>query len=228
VSASPSTPCIDAEAQPWLLARLRAGDEAAFEELVRRCGGRMLATARRLLPTEDDAREAVQDAFLAAFRGLAEFRSEAQLSTWLHRIVINAALMKLRARKRRPEILAEDLLPSFDERGGWELGRPSQAPSCQDMLERREARECVQRCIRKLPDAYRTVLVLRDVEEVDAETAARALGISAMAAKTRLHRARQALRTLIEREQHAAAGGRLRTPRARSAGNVALAAASER
>ncbi len=108
------------------------------------------------------------------------------------------------------------------------MGRASQPPSCQELIERREARESVQRCIRKLPDAYRIVLVLRDVEDVDAETAARALGISTMAAKTRLHRARQALRTLIERDQRAAAASRLRAPRVPSVSNVAPAAASER
>jgi len=79
-----------------LLARLRAGEEAAFEQLVRAQSGRMLAVARRLLGNEEDARDAVQEAFAAAFRSVAGFSGSSRLSTWLHRIVVNAALMKLR------------------------------------------------------------------------------------------------------------------------------------
>src|SRR5688572_12499994 len=101
-SAMASEPSPAAE-EPDLLERLRSGEEGAYEELVRRYGGRLLAVARRFLPVEEDARDAVQDAFLSAFRGLASFEGQAQLSTWLHRIVVNASLMKLRTRRRKPE-----------------------------------------------------------------------------------------------------------------------------
>src|SRR5215510_12491477 len=90
------------QGEPKLLERLLAGDEQAYEELVRTYGGRMLAVARRFLPVEEDARDAVQDAFLSAFRSISSFEGHAQLSTWLHRIVVNAALMKLRTRRRKP------------------------------------------------------------------------------------------------------------------------------
>jgi RNA polymerase sigma-70 factor (ECF subfamily) len=106
-----------------LLERLRSGEEAAYEELVRRYGGRLLAVARRFLPVEEDARDAVQDAFLSAFRGLRSFEGHAQLSTWLHRIVVNASLMKLRTRRRKPEQSIEELLPGFLEDG--HLERPA-------------------------------------------------------------------------------------------------------
>jgi len=83
-----------------LLDRLRANEEAAFAELMRAYGGRLLAVARRMLRSEEEATDAVQDAFLSAFRGLAAFEGDARLSTWLHRIVVNACLMKLRTRRR--------------------------------------------------------------------------------------------------------------------------------
>jgi len=99
-----------ADAEATMLDRLRAKDERAFEMLVRAYGGRMLAVARRLLRSEDDAADAVQEAFLAAFKSIDRFRGAARLSTWLHRIVVNAVLMKLRASSRRPEETIEDLL----------------------------------------------------------------------------------------------------------------------
>jgi RNA polymerase sigma factor (sigma-70 family) len=97
--------------------RLQRGDEAAYEQLVREHGGAMLAVARRLLRDEDAAREAVQSGFISAFRSIQTFRQDASLSTWLHRIVVNAALMHLRRVHRRPETSIEELLPVFDETG---------------------------------------------------------------------------------------------------------------
>ena len=90
--------------------------EAAFEQVVRAYGGRLLAVARRIVGSEEDARDVVQDAFLNAFRSLDRFEGNAKLSTWLHRIVVNAALMKLRTRKRKPEQSIETLLPVVPRR----------------------------------------------------------------------------------------------------------------
>src|SRR5688572_25308024 len=100
---------IDEEA---LLARLRTGDDQAYEQMVHAFGGRMLAVALRILRNEEDARDAVQTAYLSAFRSLKGFEGGCRLSTWLHRIVVNAALMKLRSRRRRPEESIEPLLPT--------------------------------------------------------------------------------------------------------------------
>ena len=99
------------------MARLKRGDAQAFEELVRRYSGRLLRAARRILASEDDARDALQDAFVAAFRSLGKFEATARLSTWLHRIVVNASLMKLRTRRRKPEEAIEAYLPRFLEDG---------------------------------------------------------------------------------------------------------------
>ena len=188
----------DAEAR--LLERLRAGDEAAFSELVERNTARLLAVAQRLLRNEHEAHDAVQDAFLQAFKGLAAFNGAAKLSTWLHRIVVNAALMRLRSRKHRAERSIDDLLPRFDESGEWAEEPGQLAVSSHELLEQRETRAAVRRCIDQLPDTYRTVLLMRDIEDLDTDEVAESLGISANAVKIRLHRARQALRTLIEAE----------------------------
>lgn len=181
-----------------LLERLRAGDEAAYEELVRTHGGRMLAVARRMLRNEDDAGDAVQDAFLSAFRAMDRFEGGSQLGTWLHRITVNAALMKLRTRRRKPEEPLEPLLPKFLDDGHMAQPARSWAEPGDEALARRQLRQRVLDRIHQLPETYRTVVLLRDVEGLDTEEAAEALGIGTGAVKTRLHRARQALRSLLE------------------------------
>ncbi len=183
--------------EPALVARLRAGEDAAFEQLVRDFGGRMLAVARRYLP-EEDARDAVQDAFVSVTRAIDKFEGSSRLSTWLHRIVVNAALMRIRSRKRRPEESIEELLPRFLEDGHQEHPATLWRQSVQQSLERQEVRQLVHDKIQELPDSYRTVLLLRDVEELDTQETAEALGISTTNVKVRLHRARQALRTLLD------------------------------
>lgn len=180
-----------------LVAQLRAGDEAAFERVVRLYGGRLLAVARRIVGSEEEARDAVQDAFLNAFRSLDRFEGTAKLSTWLHRIVVNAALMKLRTRKRKPEQSIDTLLPSFLDDGHHEERFRSWEEPVDKALEREETRELVRRQIDALPESYRTVLVLRDIEGLDTEETARMLGLTVNATKIRLHRARQALRSML-------------------------------
>lgn len=181
-----------------LLSALRAGDSAAFEFLVRDRGPRLLSVARRFLRNEQDAQDALQEAFLAAFRGLDGFRSGSSLSTWLHRIMVNACLMKLRSRRQKAEEPIDAFLPRFLT-DGHHVRRPVpwQQPA-EALVERREVREFVRACIDRLPESHRTVLLLRDIEDLDTAETARLLGIEEGAVKTRLHRARQALRGLLE------------------------------
>jgi len=182
-----------------LLARLRAGDDAAYAGVVREHGGRMLAAARRILGNDEDARDAVQDAFLSAFKGLENFHEQAQLSTWLHRIAINAALMKLRSQRRRHERDIDDLLPKFTDAGGHHLEEQrSWGEAVDDPLMREETRAFVRKSIDQLPENYRVALLLRDIEGLEHEEVADQLGITVNAAKIRVHRARQALRTLLD------------------------------
>jgi RNA polymerase sigma-70 factor, ECF subfamily len=186
-----------AQDEERLLARLRAGDEAAFAELVRENSGRLLAVARRMLRSEDEARDALQDAFLQAFRAIGRFQGEARLSTWLHRIVINACLMKLRTRSRRPEEPIEVLLPRFYADGHRIDPGPPWRTEIPDPVESRELRELVRASIDRLPEIYRSVLLLRDIEELSTEETAQLLDVKTDTVKVRLHRARQALRALL-------------------------------
>lgn len=180
-----------------LLAGLRNGDADAYESTVRAYGERMLAACRRLLGNEEDARDAVQEAFLAAFKAIGKFEGKSRLGTWLHRIAINAALMKLRSRQSRPYQSIESLLPRFIADGYHADPVDDWSERADTALERDETREFVRKAIQSLPEIYRTVLMLRDIEELDTQEAAKILKIDANAVKVRLHRARQALRTLL-------------------------------
>jgi RNA polymerase sigma-70 factor (ECF subfamily) len=184
-----------------LLARLRRGDEDAFETLVRQHGGRMLAVARRFLTCEADALDVLQEAFIAAYKSIGDFKGDSSLATWLHRIVVNAALMNLRSKRRRAVEPIDDLLPRFDRQGSWADGSDGAAQLPLQSLEQKQTRAMVRRNIERLPEAYRLVLILRDIEELDTAEVATKLAISENAVKIRLHRGHQALKTLIARDQ---------------------------
>ena len=180
-----------------LVAGLKAGDERAFETLIRTYGGRLLATARRILGNDEDAREAVHEGFISAYRARAQFQATAKLSTWLHRIVVNAALQKLRVRKRRAEDAIDDLLPRFLPNGDHTERFVAWTEAPDDAVERHEIQAVVRQAIDQLPESYRTVLLLRDIEGLSTEESAAALQTTANAVKIRLHRARLALRTIL-------------------------------
>jgi RNA polymerase sigma-70 factor (ECF subfamily) len=181
-----------------LLAALKAGDDAAYELLVRSYTPRMLSVARRFLRSEEDARDAVQDAFLSAFRAIDRFEGNSRISTWLHRIVVNASLMKLRTRRRKPERSIEELMPGFLENGHLEQPASEWRKLPEDQVAQSELRELLLEKIHELPESHRTVLLLRDIEELDTEETAKTLELTPGAVKTRLHRARLALRGLLE------------------------------
>ncbi|MEZ5294469.1 MAG: sigma-70 family RNA polymerase sigma factor [Vicinamibacterales bacterium] len=179
-----------------ILDGMRRGDDLAFEQVFRRYGARMLATARRLLVNDEDARDAVQEAMLSAFKAVNRFEGGAQIGTWLHRIVVNAALMRLRTRRRKPETGIDDLLPAFHADGHRIISAGEDA--CPERtLEQRQMLGLLRQCVNELPDTYRQVYVLRDVEELSSEEVAAAMGLTPNAVKIRLHRARQALMTLV-------------------------------
>lgn len=196
----------EAAAEASLLAGLRAGSDDAYEALVRTNSTRLLTVARRILGTEEDARDALQEAFISAFKALPRFEGHARLSTWLHRIVVNTALMKLRSRKRRPEEPIDTLLPGYKDDGHQTIEPVEWSDGADVALERAETRAFVRAQIDKLPENYRTVLLLRDIEEMSTPEAADALGITENAVKIRLHRARQALRALIDQGLRRAPG----------------------
>lgn len=188
-----STPLAETD----LLSRLRAGDEDAFTVFVRQYTSRMLALACSFLHSEDDAADAVQDAFLSAFRSLERFEGNSSLGTWLHRIVVNTCLMKIRSKARRKTYSIEELLPTFDETGHHAQPVAPWSENGYERMASTETKAQVRECINQLPEDYRTVLVMRDIEEFDTDQTAAILGLNPGAVKTRLHRARQALRTLL-------------------------------
>ena len=140
--------------------------------------GRLLLVARGILRNEEDAQDAVQEAFLSAFKDIGRFEERSKLGTWLHHIVVNAALLRLRYRERHPEQSIENLLPHFGE-DEHQLDPPALWKSAAEAnLQQQEARDLVHNCLSKLPEIYRTVLLLRDIEEMATEETARLLDIS--------------------------------------------------
>ncbi len=188
------------EDEARILTRLREGDAHAYEELVRAYAGRLMAVADRILQNEADAADAVQDAFLSLFKSLDGFRGCSRLSTWLHRVVTNAALMRLRSRNRKRECRLDDLLPAYYQDGHRIDPAPSWEVSPDEILLSRESRGMVHENISRLPEDSRNVVLLRDIQRVSTAEAADQLGVSESVVKTRLHRARQALRKLLEED----------------------------
>ncbi len=193
---------LSASQESELVAELRAGAAQAFERLVREFGPALRAVLRRMLKNDEDADDALQEAFLAAFKALPRFESRSSLGTWLHRIAVNAALMKLRARQGRArqdtggEI--DELLPEFVGLGVFREPQTRWCELPEDPLVRSELCREVRLAIEGLPEPYRAALLLRDIEGLSNEELAAALGVTVNAAKIRVHRGRQALRTLLE------------------------------
>ncbi len=189
-----------------LVARLRRGEDAAYETLVRTYGGRLLAVARRLLRSEDEARDALQEALVAAFRSIDRFHGEARLGSWLHRIVVNAALMRMRAAGHRREVALESAGEDGEPSGVLIWAEASQPATAEREVLAIEQRTWVRRAIGQLPERHRVVLMLRDIEELTTEETANLLGITPNAVKVRLHRARLALRDRLAPLPQALAG----------------------
>lgn len=181
-----------------LLARTAANDVAAFETLMRRYNSRLFRVARAILRDDAAAEDAVQEAYLEAFRHSGAFRGEAQVSTWLTRIVINQSLMRLRKRKRDrivvPFATESDSGAIIDD----PADEAAEAPDVSTL--RGEVRRLLERRIDELPASFRTVFVMRDVEEMSVQETADLLGIPPATVRTRLFRARALLRQAMARD----------------------------
>ncbi len=186
------------EDETVLVDALRGGDEHAFEFLIRRHGPRLLQVARSFLRSEEDARDALQDSLISTLRAIHSFAAASSLATWLHRIVVNHCLMKLRTERRRAEESIEPYLPRFLEDGHQSEVNVTWREDAVHRMERKELSELLRRSIDEIPEPYRATLLMRDVEELSTSECAGILGISDNAVKIRLHRARQALRTLLD------------------------------
>jgi RNA polymerase sigma-70 factor (ECF subfamily) len=162
-----------------------AGDPHAFSEIVRRHRDRMWAVALRTMRDQEEAADALQDAFISAYRAAAKFRAESQVSTWLHRIVVNACLDRIRKRQARPTVP----LPETDEY------REPAAPG--DSMGQRETRMLIDEALRQLPDEQRAPIVLVDVEGYSVSETASMLGIAEGTVKSRCARGRAKLAKVL-------------------------------
>jgi RNA polymerase sigma-70 factor (ECF subfamily) len=183
-----------------LLARAQGGDMSAFEELVGRHEEKVYGLALRMTRSEADAAEITQDTFLSAYQHLAEFRGEAAFGSWVHRIAANNALMRLR-RQRVLDIVSDDQLegPEFTERGSLaEAPETDWSRRADDKILDEELGRAIQEATDALPEGYREVFLLKDVEGLSYEEISEMVGISVPAVKSRLHRARLALREAID------------------------------
>jgi RNA polymerase sigma-70 factor (ECF subfamily) len=151
-----------------------------------------------MLSNPEDAQDAVQETFLKAFKALDTFDGRSALSTWLHRITVTTCLMKLRTKRRKPQRSIEDLLPRFVADGHQEKSSEPWRPLSQAGIQDKEMAEIVRKAVEELPEGYREILMLRDVLGMSTEEAATVLEATVPLVKTRLHRARQALKALLE------------------------------
>src|SRR5450759_194088 len=183
-----------------LVGRIARHDQAAFEILMRRYTGKLFRVARAILKDDTEAEDALQDAYLDAYRHIDEFRGEARLRTWLTRIVINQALMRLRKHKR------DRVVVPFEDGRATEPD-PAEADVADERSEsppaatlRAEIRRALEHRIDELPTAFRTVFIMREVEDMTVEETAECLSIPAATVRTRLFRARALLREALARD----------------------------
>ncbi|OGL14946.1 MAG: hypothetical protein A3F92_00970 [Candidatus Rokubacteria bacterium RIFCSPLOWO2_12_FULL_71_22] len=177
-----------------LVAALLRGEAHAVEALVDQYGAWIHRVASRLLADARDAEEVTQDVLMTIAQKIGTFKGEAALSSWIYRVTANAAYERLRSRRSRHEAALEPLLPVFDD-GGRHVARVQDwSRELDDPAVAGELRSALERGIGELPEEYRAVLVLRDVEGLTNEDVAESLGLTVAAVKSRLHRARLALR----------------------------------
>jgi RNA polymerase sigma-70 factor (ECF subfamily) len=180
------------------LERLLQGDRQEFGKMVQAESPRLFRVMARMLGDEDEAESVMQEAFLQAYRRLETFRGEASFTTWLYAIAINLARASLRSRKRLSTYAEEDIermQPAFVD-GAYTESFEAWDPS--KTAEREQRREIVHEAIDRLPPDYRTIVILRDIEELSTAEAAAILDITEGAARVRLHRARNALRSILD------------------------------
>jgi RNA polymerase sigma-70 factor (ECF subfamily) len=190
-----------------LASHIGLGDARALELMMRRHNRLLYRTARSILRDDAEAEDCVQEAYLQAFRSIARFRAESKLSTWLTRIVINQALGKLRRSKREDANVSLDNVLDIDGHLPRAEATLSESEQPDAAASREEVRRLLERHIDRLPAAFRTVFVLRALEELSVEETAASLGIPSATVRTRFFRARSLLREALESEVDVALEG---------------------
>ncbi|XQW86886.1 RNA polymerase sigma factor [Thalassotalea piscium] len=199
----PSNPILEQEEKD-LIRRLIEEDDSAYEILVRHYSGKMYAVAFRFLKTDHDAQECLQKAFIQVFKNITSFKQSSTLTTWLHRITVNEALMMLRKKKRQHTSSLESFSQHYNEYGertdfSDNLGQPL-ATSLEALFEKNETKLSIHEIIYQLPDKYCNVILLRDIQELTTKEVADILAISEASVKTQLHRARLLLKAILEQQ----------------------------
>jgi RNA polymerase sigma-70 factor, ECF subfamily len=188
-----------------LVRRAKRGDDSAFEELVRRYDRNVFRIAQHITQNREDAEDVVQDAFLKAYGNLSQFQEQSKFYTWLVRIAVNEALMRLRRRRPERTVSLDEEVKTEDDSLPREVA--DWTPNPEQMYNQAELRDILTRTIQGLPPGFRTVFVLRDVEGLSTEETAQALELSIPAVKSRLLRARLQLRERLSRYFHKRASG---------------------
>ncbi len=187
------------DAEEKLLKSLRNREDSGYETLIRCYGPQVMAIATRYLRSEADAADCFQDTFVAVFESIDNFQQRSSFRHWVRGITVNQCLMKLRKRQRRREDSIEHMLPTFDEHGNRvDAVSPREKTGIGEILDTEQIRQIVRENIDRLPEDYRLVLLLRDIDGYSTSEAASILGIKVNAVKTRLHRARSALKFMLE------------------------------
>ena len=174
-----------------LIAEFRKGNRRSFEELISRYSEKAFSLASRMCRNQEDAEEVLQDVFTTVYRKLDNFQGKSSFSSWLYRVTVNAALMKLRKNRQDKSISMEDALP--DEEHTLIL-QTSESDLSDEITLRKEVSLVLEEAIQKLPDDYRPVFILRDIDGMTSKEVGKILGLSIPAVKSRLHRSRLMLR----------------------------------
>jgi RNA polymerase sigma-70 factor (ECF subfamily) len=180
--------------------RVLTGETALFEVIMRRYNQRLYRVAQSILLNDGEAEDVIQDAYVRAYEHLSQFAGKAAFSTWLTRIALHEALAR---KKRRGRIQELDALQ--DAKGDSMSILKSSIPGPEENTAQSEVRHLLEDAIQALPESYRVVVVLRDIEEMDVADTAETLGVSEGVVKTRLHRAH----VMLRRELHSRARGRI-------------------
>jgi len=179
-----------------LVTKLQSGDQSGFTEILNRYTEKVSNLALRIARNHEDAEEIVQDVFITVYRKIAKFEGKSAFSSWLYRITVNTAFMKLRKRKQTPTTSLEDMGQGIKE--SW-VGERSDTSDINYLTSRHELRQHLDAAISKLPDEYRMIFILRDVDGLSNQDVGEILGVSVPAVKSRLHRSRQILRKRLSR-----------------------------
>tara|TARA_R110001592_G_scaffold76227_1_gene230218 strand:- start:3054 stop:3710 length:657 start_codon:yes stop_codon:yes gene_type:complete len=199
-----SNTILDQNNESELIDGLINNDNSAYETLVRQYSVKMYAVAHRFFNADDDARECLQKTFIQVFKNISSFNKNSTLTTWLHRITVNEALMMIRQKKRQNTTSLEEFTQHYNEYGertvfgdhlSQELGS-----NIETMFEQKETKLSLNEIIYQLPEKYCNVILLRDIQEISTKETAETLEISEASVKTQLHRARLLLKAILEQK----------------------------